>query len=119
MVRSALWLRATFAFAALMSISDAASADDNVFSANTVMPGCHDFIEKKSNNTYTQGVCAGVIGGIVHLGVNVLFSAPLEVTFGQTMRVVVQYIDSRPARMHEDFRNLALEAVATAWPCKK
>ena len=36
----------------------------------------------------------------------------------QTVRVVVQYIDSRPERMHEDFKKLALEAMKAAWPCK-
>src|SRR4029453_4871755 len=30
----------------------------------------------------------------------------------------VQYIDARPARMHEDFRILAAEAMRAAWPCK-
>jgi hypothetical protein len=42
---------------------------------------------------------------------------PREVTLGQIVRVVVQYIDSRPARMHEDFRVLAFEAMKAAWPC--
>jgi hypothetical protein len=33
------------------------------------------------------------------------------------VRVVVAYIEARPARVHEDFRNLALEALREAWPC--
>jgi hypothetical protein len=39
-------------------------------------------------------------------------------TNGQFMRVVVQYIDQRPARLHENFHNLAHEALRAAWPCK-
>jgi hypothetical protein len=43
---------------------------------------------------------------------------PDGVTTGQEVRVVIAYIDARPARMHEDFRSLALEALRAAWPCK-
>ncbi len=39
-------------------------------------------------------------------------------TVGQEVRVVVAYIDARPARMHEPFIALALEALQKAWPCK-
>lgn len=45
--------------------------------------------------------------------------APGAVTKGQALKVVVQYIDQRPARMHEDFMKLAVEALQAAWPCKK
>jgi hypothetical protein len=37
----------------------------------------------------------------------------------QLVRVVVAYIDQRPARLHESFLNLALEALTDAWPCQK
>jgi hypothetical protein len=43
---------------------------------------------------------------------------PDEVTLGQIVRVVVAYIDARPAEMHADFVQLALEALRTAWPCR-
>jgi len=33
--------------------------------------------------------------------------------------IVVQYIDGQPTRMNDDFRRLVLEALQTAWPCKK
>ena len=44
---------------------------------------------------------------------------PNLVTREQTVRVVIAYIDARPARMHEDIRGLALEALINAWPCKR
>jgi hypothetical protein len=31
----------------------------------------------------------------------------------------MKYIDSRPERLHQDFRALALEALQAAFPCKK
>ena len=47
------------------------------------------------------------------------FAFLAEVTLGQMVRVIVAYIDARPARVHEDFRLLALEALVDAWPCKR
>jgi hypothetical protein len=32
---------------------------------------------------------------------------------------VVQYIDSQPARLQEDFVLLATEALRKIWPCKR
>jgi hypothetical protein len=43
---------------------------------------------------------------------------PKEVTVGQQIRVITAYIDARPNRLHEDFRELAWEALKDAWPCK-
>jgi hypothetical protein len=37
----------------------------------------------------------------------------------QATRVVVLYIDQQPARMHETFEFLALEALQQAWPCRR
>jgi hypothetical protein len=35
------------------------------------------------------------------------------------VRTIVSYIEGRPDRKSEDFRLLANEAMAKAWPCKK
>jgi hypothetical protein len=43
---------------------------------------------------------------------------PPQLTQRQLASGIVQYIDAHPARMHEDFRNLAVEAMRVAWPCK-
>jgi hypothetical protein len=44
---------------------------------------------------------------------------PQNVTIGQAVRVVIAYIDSQPARLHERFNRLAAEAIQKAWPCKR
>jgi hypothetical protein len=36
---------------------------------------------------------------------------PNEVSYGQVVRVATQYIDARPARLHENFKGLAIEAM--------
>jgi hypothetical protein len=47
-----------------------------------------------------------------------VFCPPKGSTGGQAVRVVIKYIDSRPERLHEDFLDLAAEALRTAWPCR-
>lgn len=87
--------------------------------ANTVMAGCRAVVENKNtdaNIIYMRGYCLGLISGLSAGREN---CAPAEVTNGQLARVVVQYIDARPARMHEEFRKLALEAMKAAWPCRR
>jgi hypothetical protein len=44
------------------------------------------------------------------------FSAK-DATNMQGVRIVLQYIDARPARLHENFNKLAAEALRQAWPC--
>jgi hypothetical protein len=89
-------------------------------SANAVVSGCRFFDGPTTSHNsrfdpFGQGYCVGLLEGLDYEGVQ---CRPREVTLGQIVRVVVQYIDSRPARMHEDFRVLAIEAMKAAWPCK-
>src|SRR5258708_36562087 len=97
-----------------MLICGAAFAERDVNSANAVMPGCRDFISPSSEKKpWEQMYCAGLIAGLHYAS-----CSPGSATTNQVARVVIQYIDARPARMHEDFRGLALEAMKAAWPCK-
>ena len=84
------------------------------------MSGCRFFDGPTTSHNprfdpFGQGYCIGLPEGLDYEGVQ---CRPREVTLGQIVRVVVQYIDSRPARMHEDFRVLAVEAMKAAWPCQ-
>jgi len=117
---------------ALALTTTAASAQ--VSSANEMMPHCRNALDPKSpENLYAQGACVGTIVGIafVAMSLNALspsgenvrrelcVNPPATGARGQLVRTVVAYIDARPARMHEDFRSLALEALRTAWPCPR
>ena len=112
-------LRGIVLIAALMLNGGAALAK-GVDSADYVMPGCRAFLVTGSNKELgRKPFCVGLIGlisGIAHMSKDIC--APDGVTQEQAVRVVVQYIDSRPERMHEDFKKLALEAMKAAWPCK-
>lgn len=87
------------------------------YSANAYLPGCEELIEEKINAEV--GRCMGVVEGLAILGqVNNLWCAPNDTTTGQWVRVIVKYVHSKPERMHEDFRLLAIEALKKAWPCR-
>jgi Rap1a immunity proteins len=108
-------LRGIVLFAALMLSCE--SVAEGLFSANEVMPGCRPLVTNSQRKSWDTPFCAGLISALAHMHVDSCL--PREVTQGQIARVVVQYIDNRPARMHEDFRDLALEAMKAAWPCPR
>jgi Rap1a immunity proteins len=66
--------------------------------------------------------CSGVVHGLAYVGkilpAELIFCAPPTSDARQLARVVINYIDAHPQRMHEDFRMLTLEAFHQAWPCK-
>jgi hypothetical protein len=113
--RSQLILSLRAAIVALMVSHGAAFAANDDHSANEVMPGCRQFGQGAPN--FGTPYCVGLVDGLNYLHAN--SCPPSEVTSGQMVRVVVQYIDRRPARMHENFKKLALEALTAAWPCKR
>lgn len=105
-----------FALVLFMAPIDGAVAQTST-SANDTMPGCRHFMVPGDNDEpFLQGWCGGLISALSFMSADVC--NPKGATRGQIVRVVVKYIDDRPARMHEDFRQLAVEAMRAAWPCK-
>ena len=99
-------------------LSGGAAPADNADSANYTMLGCRHYMTQDDiNDPFKQGWCGGLISALLYMSADIC--NPPVVTGAQTARVIVQYIDSRPARMHEDFRKLALEALRAAWPCQR
>jgi hypothetical protein len=102
-----------------------AQSDDHNNSANYVLPACQRYIARSNSNslnTLREGLCAGLIEGLFYLA-HLLpperrSCAPESVTTGQVLRVAVAYIERRPQRMHENFKELALDAFHDAWPCR-
>ncbi len=113
--RSLLVLRGIALIVALTINGEMAFAQNDKTSANFIMPGCRASI----GPALRQGRCSGIVEGFVFAGKGVDVCAPNAVTTEQAVRIVVQYIDKRPARINDDFRRLALEALRAAWPCKK
>jgi Rap1a immunity proteins len=115
MFRSNLSLRRVVVIVALMLCGGSVIAEDTG-SATYVMRGCREALMTPNKDSALSGFCVGTIDGLGFAGGTCF---PNEATVEQLTRVVVQYIEARPARMHENFKILALEAMRAAWPCKR
>ena len=101
--------------AALLAVTPAEGASEFDDSANHLLSYCVFPGQAPPHNDYAQmSFCWGLVFGMAIE----LRCAPPDVTLGQEVRVVVQYITARPERMHEPFVILADEAIRTAW-CKQ
>jgi hypothetical protein len=114
------FLRGVAVIAAMMLNCGAAFADPDTQSANFYLSACRDFTvqSKISSDSFTRGLCVGNIDALMTVGAPLGICPPPTATLKQAILVVVQYIDQRPARMHEVFAALAMEALEAAWPCK-
>jgi Rap1a immunity proteins len=81
------------------------------------MPGCRTVVNDTgwNENGYKAGLCSGTVSGIFFMDTGGT-CPPNGVTHGQMIRVVAHYVDARPARQHEDFMKLAVEAFRAACP---
>lgn len=108
-----------FALVTSLMLSGGSAFAEYSLSANGVMPGCRGLMAGGDTAYVSHGRCVGLIEGVLYRSREREICAPAEVTNGQLVRVVMQYIDASPARMHEDFRKLAVEAMRAAWPCRR
>lgn len=88
------------------------------YTAEFYLSGCKDFIGGETN--FLAGRCVGAVEVLDALSHDTkAFCAPEATNNLERVRIIVAYIEARPERMKEDFRLLANEAMANAWPCKK
>ena len=113
---------ARFAFAIALAllgskVATGAPATARVFTADFYLAGCKDFIAGKSN--FFAGRCVGAVEVLDALNSDTkLFCPPDNTDNLLRVRTIVSYIEARPERKNDDFRLLANEAMAKAWPCK-
>ena len=99
------------------------AAAEDAGSANLTMQGCRPVSDDKSSRyifvdyVIMQTTCTAQIDAIVDTSDKVC--SPDKSTHMQAQQVVMSYIDQRPARLHERFTKLALEALVAAWPCSR
>jgi Ssp1 endopeptidase immunity protein Rap1a len=102
-----------------------AAAGPNQTSADYIMPGCRDAaslvtfsnVGESEQQASLMGLCAGIVVGLSFIGQPFGICVPSGTTAQQATSVVVQYIDGQPARIHEDFNPVAVEALRANWPC--
>lgn len=96
----------------------AARAQQDTSSANYIMLGCEAFLLDPipTSRLLVAGVCAGIIDTLQAIKPNICL--PAISTRRLLVRGVVTYINNNPARLHENFIELAGEALEQTWPCK-
>jgi hypothetical protein len=70
---------------------------------------------------FIDGYCLGVVRGLRFMAeATMRFRAriPQTVRDGQAVRVILNFLRNNPARTHELFERLILNAFQDAWPCK-
>lgn len=106
---------------ALMALAiTTSSAQQNLFSASSVLPGCKAvFEEGRGLGRQDTGYCVGAINALAFLAPTECIEIPDSVTFLQVLLAVVSFIDAHPQRMDDAFVALAFEAMLEAWPCRR
>jgi len=125
------WVRGVLIAASLILNSAAAFAQPHHHaSAKALMPGCRNLIKDGSWPTslpamlrisqptkLQMSLCLDKVLRLEYAHPSIC--SPRHWTIEQLIGVVVQYVDSRPARLHEDFTKLAIEALQATWPCAR
>jgi hypothetical protein len=111
---------------ALMTTTLAAANEDVVaveYTASFIAPGCAALLAGRTVEDLPQGRCLGMVETLVVVGpllpVGRAICRPNNTPMRQAAQIVVSYIDARPARGRESFWEIADEALASAWPCKR
>ena len=113
-------MRTAIICTALMALCTTASAQQSLFSASSVLPGCKAvFEEGRGLGRQDTGYCVGVINALAFLAPTECIEIPDGVTFLQVLLAVVRFIEAHPLRMDDAFVGLAFEAMLDAWPCRK
>ena len=113
------------AIAAMVLNYGVAVAGSQQPSADYIMPGCRDAaslisfsnVGGSEEEVARINLCTGIVIGLSFMGQPYGICVPPGTTSQQTTSIVVQYIDGQPARIDEDFRSFAVEALRAHWPC--
>jgi len=61
---------------------------------------------------------AGAVDGMLYIDTRQLFCVPQKVTTSQLKKILVNYLNANPERLHENYVPLILSAMREAFPCK-
>jgi hypothetical protein len=92
-------------------------AEVDLHSGNAFLDPCKSFITDEKGDPFLMGLCAATVGTVRWFGPEVGVCVPKDVTNGQSLRVVVAYLEKHPELTHKDFAGLAWIALSEAWPC--
>jgi hypothetical protein len=118
-------IRSSAILIGILFASNAPAQARDTSSSNYYLPGCQIAIENpelvKASDYYKTGLCMGVVTTLFSLAGDHInnICAPPTSTVNQALRVVVQFLKQHPEATHLSFIELAIEAMAEAWPCRK
>ena len=72
-----------------------------------------------SREVEAVSVYRGYVAGVQDSFNGVYFCMPPNVRLSQTCEIVTQYVKMYPTKWHEAAKNLIIEALKNAFPCKK
>jgi hypothetical protein len=111
------------------TIAGRAIAKIDINSGNFLLPYCKAAISEKRAedlkawDAAAVGRCEGLIEALRWVGSSIegsnRFCPPEPSPIGQSLRVVILYMEQHPEQLHLDFKELALRALKQAWPCPK
>jgi hypothetical protein len=93
-----------------------AHAQADVSSVNWIISGCRSSVRADGIEPYKAGLCGGIVRALTYASSDVC--APRTANVGQMVAVVLQYIEQRPGRWHENFLIVAEDALKQTWPCR-
>lgn len=125
MIRPIRWIRCL-----LIPLLLATSSSAVAMTGNELLQACKQVMQNTDVEFASAGRCIGYLEGgrdglsfamyilrQLKPGESSKYCVPNEVTNGQMARVVVKYLESNPARLHEQSLNLLLFAMIEAFPC--
>ena len=105
-------------------VPPATAQNNEMNSANAVIPMCalaskilNGNVRLDAMDSYKAGYCLGIVQTAYNLSPAFQVCHPAGVKLRQQLRIALIYILKTPARLHEPFELLALEAFREAWPC--
>jgi hypothetical protein len=102
----------------------ATAQNNEMNSVNALIPMCalaskilNGNVRLDALDSYKAGYCLGIVQTAYDLSPAFQVCHPTGVELRQRLRIALLYILKNPARLHEPFELLALEAFREAWPC--
>jgi len=107
----------------VLAVPSPGKAAEDAGSASSTVQGCRPLPDEKGGRYIfvdyisIQATCTAQVAAIIDTSDKIC--RPDKSTYVHAQRVVVSYIDQYPARFHERFTKIALEALVSAWPCPR
>jgi hypothetical protein len=111
------WTTCCFAIFFSMAVPASTFAYDRVDDeARTVTAGCPEVLKRTGQlETFETGMCLGILKGLHYLSKDICI--PPATSLSQMGDVVARYFDGHADKIRDDFRETAIDAMRTAWPC--